>query len=279
MTADSTPSVSALYIYPVKSCAGIALDQVSFGHTGPDLDRRWMLVGEDDGELLGITQREMPRLSLVQPSILGGELILRAPGTSMLRIPIEDDRPPTRTVLLRADSLHVIDEGLEAADWFGNLLDAEVRLMRLPENAARRVSPKYAPKPAWTSFTDGYPALLVSEASLADLNHRLLARGKHAIDMRRFRPNIVVSGVPAYAEDEWKHIQLGDLPFDVVKPCARCAITTVEPGRGEVLDPTEPLATLATYRRWPDGKVMFAQNVIHRAQGVLRVGDPLAVVD
>jgi uncharacterized protein YcbX len=275
----STAHVSALCIYPVKSCAGIALDRVHFGTTGPDLDRRWMVVTEDDGEMLAVTQREMPRLALAQPALGGGELVLRAPGQSHLRLPIEDDRPATRTVQIRADTLQVIDEGLEAAQWFGALLDAEVRLVRLPERVSRPVSPKYISEPAFTSLTDGYPALLVSEESLADLNRRLHERGIHAIDMRRFRPNIVVRGVDAYAEDGWKHIQLGDLPFDVVKPCARCAITTVDPAVGEVFDAREPLATLATYRRWPNGKVMFAQNIVHRAQGELKVGDRLTVVN
>lgn len=275
---QTAPHISALFIYPVKSCAGIALSQVTVGHTGPELDRRWMIVAEDDGELLMVTQREMPKLALVQPSLIGGELVLRAPGLSALRILIEDDRPANRSVLLRADPLEVVDEGLEAAAWFGDLLDAEVRLVRLPDGASRRVSPKYSPEPAWTSLTDGYPALLVSEASLADLNQRLQERGQPAVEMRRFRPNIVVSGVPAYAEDDWQRIQLGDIPFDVVKPCARCVMTTVDPSRGEILDPLEPLATLATYRR-VEGKVMFAQNVIHRATGVLRVGDAVEVVE
>lgn len=275
---QTAPHISALFIYPVKSCAGIALSQVTIGHTGPELDRRWMIVAEDDGELLMVTQREMPKLALVQPSLIGGELVLRAPGLSALRILIEDDRPANRSVLLRADPLEVVDEGLEAAAWFGDLLEAEVRLVRLPDGASRRVSPKYSPEPAWTSLTDGYPALLVSEASLADLNQRLQERGQPAVEMRRFRPNIVVSGVPAYAEDDWQRIQLGDIPFDVVKPCARCVMTTVDPARGEILDPLEPLATLATYRR-VEGKVMFAQNVIHRATGVLRVGDAVEVVE
>ena len=276
---DAAPHVSALFIYPVKSCAGIALQRVHFGHTGPDLDRRWMVVSEDDGELLAVTQREMPRLALAQPSIISGELVLRAPGMGHLRVPVEDDRPATRTVQIRADSLSVMDEGLEAAEWFGELLDAEVRFVRLPDQISRRVSPKYASEPAYTSLTDGYPALLVSDESLADLNQRLAERGSQPVEMRRFRPNIVVRGVPANAEDGWKHIRLGNMPFDVVKPCARCAITTVDPALGEVLNAHEPLATLATYRRWPNGKVMFAQNVIYRAQGELRVGDVLTVVE
>lgn len=275
---QTAPHISALFIYPVKSCAGIALSQVTVGHTGPELDRRWMIVAEDDGELLMVTQREMPKLALVQPSLFGDELVLRAPGLSALRILIEDDRPANRSVLLRADPLEVVDEGLEAAAWFGDLLEAEVRLVRLPDGASRRVSPKYSPEPAWTSLTDGYPALLVSEASLADLNQRLQERGQPVVEMRRFRPNIVVSGVPAYAEDDWQRVRLGDIPFDVVKPCARCVMTTVDPSRGEILDPLEPLATLATYRR-VEGKVMFAQNVIHRATGVLRVGDAVEVVE
>lgn len=275
---QTAPHISALFIYPVKSCAGIALSQVTIGHTGPELDRRWMIVAEDDGELLMVTQREMPKLALVQPSLFGDELVLRAPGLSALRILIEDDRPANRSVLLRADPLEVVDEGLEAAAWFGDLLEAEVRLVRLPDGASRRVSPKYSPEPAWTSLTDGYPALLVSEASLADLNQRLQERGQPVVEMRRFRPNIVVSGVPAYAEDDWQRVRLGDIPFDVVKPCARCVMTTVDPSRGEILDPLEPLATLATYRR-VEGKVMFAQNVIHRATGVLRVGDAVEVVE
>ncbi|MBL8146520.1 MAG: MOSC domain-containing protein [Anaerolineae bacterium] len=272
------PHVASLTIYPVKSCAGISLDQVTIGRTGPELDRRWMIVADDDGEMLAVTQREMPKLALAQPSINGGELIVRAPGMSALRLPIEDDRPANRSVLLRADALQVIDEGLEAAERFGDLLEAEVRLVRLPEAAGRLVSPKYAPEAAYTSLTDGYPVLLLSSASLDDLNRRLYEQGKPAIEMRRFRPTIVVSGVPAYAEDEWRRIRLGEIPFDVVKPCARCVMTTVDPARGEVVDPHEPLATLATYRR-VEGKVMFAQNLVHRATGVLRVGDELTVVE
>lgn len=275
---NPAPHVTSLTIYPVKSCAGVALDHVTIGRTGPELDRRWMIVADDDGEMLAVTQREMPKLALAQPSISGGELILRAPGMSSLRLLIEDDRPANRSVLLRADALLVIDEGLEAAEWFGDLLEAEVRLVRLPEAAGRRVNPKYAPKVAYTSLTDGYPVLLLSSASLDDLNHRLHAQGKPAVEMRRFRPTIVVSGVPAYAEDEWRHIRLGDIPFDVVKPCARCVMTTVDPARGEVVDPLEPLATLATYRR-VEGKVMFAQNLVHRATGVLSVGDELTVLE
>lgn len=275
---DSTPHISALYIYPIKSCAGVALEQVHIGLTGPELDRRWMVVTEDDGELLAITQREMPRLALAQPSLANGDLVLHAPGLSQLRLPIEDDRPATRRVQLRAESLQLIDEGLEAAQWFGALLGAEVRLVRLPSGTGRRVSPKYSKTPAHTSLTDGYPALLLAQESLDDLNQRLIERGVPAMEMRRFRPSIVVRGVPAYAEDTWARIQLGALLFDVVKPCARCAITTVDPAAGEVFDAHEPLATLATYRRWPNGKVMFAQNAVHRAQGEIRTGDKLIVL-
>jgi len=275
---NSVPQIVSLTIFPIKSCAGIAVEEMAIGRIGPELDRRWMLVADDDGEMLAVTQREMPKLALAQPTISGGELVVRAPGMSALRVPVEDDRPPNRSVLLRADALQVIDEGLEAAEWFGDLLEAEVRLVRLPEASGRRVNPKYAAKAAYTSLTDGFPFLLLSTASLDDLNHRLHEQGKPAVEMRRFRPSIVVSGVPAYAEDDWRRIRLGAIPFEVVKPCARCVMTTVDPSRGEVTDPLEPLATLATYRR-VEGKVMFAQNLVHRATGMLHVGDELTVLE
>ena len=253
---SQTIRISALHTYPVKSCAGIAHTQISIVETGPLYDRRWML-GFDDGDavLAQVTQREQPKLALVQPAISGDSLMLSAPGMRDLCIPLQDRALDDARIKIWRDTVDGHDEGQEAAEWFSDFLKVAVRLVRMPDAFYRRVSPQYSPEPAQVGFADAYPLLLISEASLADLNEKMVARGKPALPMNRFRPNVVVAGCEPFAEDSWKRFVAAGIPFDVVKPCARCATTTVEQSKGAVLDSAEPLATLATYRKgltwWP----------------------------
>lgn len=275
---SQTIHVAALHTYPVKSCAGISHRQMAIAATGPLYDRRWML-GFDDGDavLAQITQREMPRLALVQPTITVDSLILSAPGKRDLCVPLQDRALHDARIKIWRDTVDGHDEGNEAAEWFSDFLKIGARLVRMPDSFYRRVSPEYSPEPAQVGFADAYPLLLISEASLSDLNEKMMARGKPALPMNRFRPNLVVAGCEPFAEDTWKRLMIAGIPFDVVKSCARCVTTTVDQSKGEVLDSDEPLATLATYRKAPRG-VMFGQNVVHRALGTVSVGDVIEIV-
>lgn len=267
--------ISALYSYPIKSCGATAHQQIELDVRGPIWDRRWMLV--DAGGLF-ISQRELPQMALIQPAIEEGFLTVRAPGRRPLSLPLHRGRDVPRLVQVWNDRCLSWDEGQDAADWFSEALDVDCRLVRMTDEHVRRVDERYARRPAQTGFSDGYPLLVVSEASLDDLNRRLIERGKQPVTMSRFRPNVVISGAEAYAEDGWHTAQIGGVTLDIVKPCGRCAITTIDQASGEKPESEEPLATLNTYRKW-NGKVIFAQNAIHHAPGVLAVGDAVKIVE
>jgi uncharacterized protein YcbX len=173
-----------------------------------------------------------------------------------------------RTVEIWGNPVEAIDAGEAAARWLTQLLGADVRLAFCPETTARRTDPDYDPIGSPVSFADGYPLLLISEASLADLNTRL----ETPLPMNRFRPNVVVRGTEPFAEDAWRRVTIGSLAFDVVKSCARCVVTTTDQDTGE--RSAEPLRTLAKFRRRGDG-VQFGMNVVHRGTGTIRVGDPV----
>jgi uncharacterized protein YcbX len=259
----------------VKSCAGIRYEQAELVERGLRYDRQWMVVDADNKF---ITQREEPTMALIKTAITNDALVLTAPEMPPLSIPLAEREGERYDVTVWKDSPQALDEGDEAAQWLSAFLQREARLVRIPESTKRLTSTEYTPIPGTLSFADGYPLLFISEGSLEDLNSRLAARGKDPITMNRFRPNVVVGGCDPYAEDDWQRIRVGEIAFDVVKPCARCAITTVDQSRGVSPDVKEPLATLATYRRGKNGGAMFGQNVLHRNLGVLRVGDTIEVI-
>jgi uncharacterized protein YcbX len=268
--------ISSLHVYPIKSCGGLSVQQAELGARGLLYDRQWMIVQDDDEERgLFLTQRELPAMALIQPSFAGDQLIIDAPHMSSLAVPLTQRQDAaTLPVIVWNDMCLAVDEGDDAAQWVSDYLGAEARLVRMHDDFVRAVDMKYTSEPAQTGFADGYPLLVISEASLQDLNMRLAERSKATIPMTRFRPNMVVRGCESYAEDDWKHFYAGDVPFDAVKTCARCPITTVDPATGTIPDSKEPLATLATYRKAARG-VMFGQNIIHRAAGTLHVGDTI----
>lgn len=272
--------VTSLHIYPVKSCGGLLLDQTTLDARGPAFDRRWMIVSDDGGDPARfVTQRELPRLALIQPELTADELILRAPGMPEMKLPLRARTQRLMDVVIWRDTCQATNEGSPVALWLSEFLGARVQLVRMAAHEVRPVDPAYAREPAQVGFADGYPLLLISQGSLDDLNDRLRARGKSPVPMNRFRPNLVVDGCEPYAEDTWRTIRIGGVTFDLVKPCARCATTTVDQGRGAVPDAQEPLATLATYRRGANGGVMFGQNIIHHSTGRLEVGMPVEVMD
>lgn len=266
---SAAPRVSALYVYPVKSCGGIALERVELDARGPVHDRRWMIVDERDRF---VTQRELPPLALVRVTILGPDLVLRAPGRGEVRVPLAGAPGEQRRVVCWRDPCDAVDQGEAAARWLGDALGRPLRLVRMADDCERVVNPARSPERAVTGFTDGYPVLLLGEASRADLERRCGV----ALPMDRFRPNVVVGGSEPYAEDGWRRLRIGRIPFDVVKPCSRCAITTTDQSTGD--RGREPLATLARYRR-RDHEVWFGQNAVHRAPGEIAVGDPVEVLE
>lgn len=262
--------LSGLYTYPVKSLQGVALRQGEVDRRGLRWDRHWMLV-DSNGRF--VTQRQRPRMALVHVQLDNQRLRLSAPGMDELELPVVSSGRDEVEALIWNDRCMAASSGAEAAHWLSRFLDAEVRLVYLPQDRVRSLDPRYARPEDQTGFADGFPFLLVSEASLEDLNRRM----GRTLPMRRFRPNLVVSGCTPYGEDRWRRIRIGAIEFRVVKPCSRCIITTVDPETG-ARDGHEPLRTLRGYRQ-RDNKVFFGQNLIHDGIGRLCLGDQVKVLE
>jgi uncharacterized protein len=261
------PRVSGLHLYPIKSARGIPLDQWEVDEFGLQYDRRWMVIDET-GEF--ISQRSQPRLALVTPTILDGVLRVDGPDMPTLELPLNPSPTVSTRVTVWDDACEASWLGERAARWFSDFLDCSASLVHMPAATVRPANPAYAPVGTRVSFADAYPFLIISEESLADLNRRLSA----PLPMNRFRPNLVIAGADAYEEDRWDTIQIGEIGMRLVKPCARCVVTTTDQATTE--RGKEPLRTLATYRN-VDGKVMFGQNAVHQGRGRLHVDDPVLV--
>ncbi|MBA2346253.1 MAG: MOSC domain-containing protein [Rubrobacter sp.] len=254
--------LSGLYVYPIKSCGGISLDTAEVDERSIRHDRCWMLVDEHG---VFLSQREVPRLALIRVDIGADGLFLEAPGMADLRVPFA---PEGETVLARVwdDFVETLRVGDEIDRWFSRFLGFSCRLVHLPDYSVRPVDPDYAEAGDRVGLSDGFPFLMISEASLDDLNGRM----EHPLPMERFRPSLVVRGCGPFAEDGWRRVRVGGITFRVVKPCARCKITTVDQSSAEA--GKEPLRTLATYRK-VGSQVFFGQNLIHDSTGVLKIGD------
>jgi hypothetical protein len=262
------PTLSGLYRYPVKSLRGGAFQTLEVQARGFRFDRHWMLV---DGQGRFLSQRQQPRMSLIGAQVDDrGGLRLSAPGMPDLSIVPEGDA--RMEVVVWADAVQASPAGAEADAWLSGFLGLTCRLVRFPDDAVRPVDPDFARPADQVGFADGFPFLLISQASLDDLNRRL----DEAVPMLRFRPNLVVDGCDAYAEDGWRRIRIGDIEFRVAKPCSRCVIPTIDPATG--LRGKEPLRTLMGYRR-RDNKVYFGQNLIHDGVGRLSIGMSLEVLE
>ncbi|MCU0335676.1 MAG: MOSC domain-containing protein [Chitinophagaceae bacterium] len=259
--------LSAIYIYPIKSLGGIALQQSWVLPKGLEHDRRWMLIDEQHQF---ITQRQWPQLSQFgMRQEADGSFVIVHQGDELL-LPFTTEGP-TISATVWDDVVQVKEVSQQHHAWFSARLGTSVRLVHFPETNDRPVDSRYALHGEHTSLSDGYPILLIGEASLADLNNRLAT----PVDMRRFRPNLVFSGGAAFDEDDWRRFSIGEVALVAVKPCARCVLTTVNPDTGE--RGKEPLATLSTYRRF-DQKVLFGQNVLPITQGLLKVGTPISML-
>ena len=259
-------------IYPVKSLAGGQHDAARVCPWGLDGDRRWMVV-TPEGRFL--TQRQHPRMALVGASGIDTGLRLSARSGAVLDVAWPGEQAPTMTVTVWKDTVPARAAGAEADAWLSGAVGVECRLVYLHDPKARKIDPGFAGPEETVNLSDGFPLLLVSAASLADLNARLAA----PVPAGRFRPNLIVEGAEAWEEDGWRLIRVGEATFSVVKPCERCIVTTIDPETGERPDRLEPLKTLATFRRDARGLIMFGQNLIPRTLGVVRAGDTIEVIE
>ena len=274
---DVQATVSGLFVHPVKSCAGVALREARLMDTGLDLDRAWMVV---DAEGRFVTQREQPRMALVRPQIKVLEVVLRAPGMLALHLGINEVEKPAR-VQVWGDALDAWDMGDVAGQWFSDFLGRPgLRLARFDPEVTRLASKQWTGEvDAPIEFADGFPLLVVGEASLAELNQRLAAAGDAAVGIERFRPNIVLAGLQAHDEDRLHELRIataeGEVVLRLVKPCPRCPIPNVDPATGE--NSPEVLQALSAYRADArlDGALAFGMNAVI-VQGA---GHPLCVGD
>ncbi len=269
-------AITALNVYPVKSCRGVPLGAAEVTPTGLLHDRHWMLV-RPNGRF--VTQRELPSMALLGTRVGVEGLTLTAPGMPELKVPRVASGSSRPVTVWKFDG-RGIDYGAEAAAWVTKYLETELSLVAFDTSFPRECSPEWThDTPAITEFADGYPVLVISRASLDDLNSRLATKSYAPLPMERFRPNVVIDGVGAYDEDRIHELRVNGVTLRMVKPCARCAITTTDQQTGEV-DGVEPLRTLKEYRWDKELRgVLFGQNaiVVRGAGERLRVGDAFEI--
>ncbi len=262
-------TLSHIRIYPIKACAGTDVQQAGLDSRGLQYDRRWMLVHADGTDL---HQFDYPRLANIVVAFSGESLLIQAPGMTMLQVPLQPQHNTSLAAQWFQGASEVFPASDEADAWFADFLHAPCRLVFMPEQARHTVEPGYEINQDLAAFTS-FQYHLLGAGSLDDLNRRLAT----PVSLERFRPNLVVAGASAFAEDEWRTIQINGLTFHVVKPCERCAITTVDPTAG-VMTGKEPLTTLARYRTFKQ-KVFFGQYLLSTARGTIHVGDTIHVLE
>ena len=255
--------LKGLYVYPIKSVGGIALQETRLDSRGIEHDRRWMLVDENHKFM---SQRKHPRMALISTHLTRDSLVVEAPGMPELRLSLQPEERSNTEVRIWSDAVNAALAGGDTDEWFSTFLGVRCRLVHMPDGVVRRVDQEYAQSGDQVGFADGFSFLLVSQASLDDLGERL----QRAVPVNRFRPNLVVEGCGPFEEDGWRGLHIGGVNFRVVKPCSRCSIVMTEQETGG--RDREVLATLAKYRQ-AGKKIFFGQNLAHDATGTLRVGD------
>ncbi len=262
--------VSQLYIYPVKSLGGIAKQRADITDTGFKYDRKWMLVDENN---LFISQRSCPEMVLLQTAETenGITVFHKQNPQEAIIIPFDNENDEKIKVVIFEDTCDAIEVGKEQNEWFSDVLQTNCKLVCMPDDTKRLVDKKYAANEEVTSFTDGYPILMIGQSSLDSLNEKLT----EALPMDRFRPNIVFTGGHAHIEDEMASFEINKINFLGVKLCSRCVITTIN--QQTARKGKEPLKTFATYRM-KDNKVYFGQNVLHQQNGDISIGDEIKII-
>lgn len=270
-TAVGSPSLQSLHIYPIKSAAGISLSNSWVDDFGLSFDRRFV-IADANGQF--ITARTEPTLCLIKVNLSEHGLVLTAPNMPALHISYQKLSQTYKTITVWTDDIQA-QYGHKNYDlWFSQYLNRPCQLLFFGESSQRYVSNSHKQ----VAFADGYPLLLISQASLDDLNSKMSLPANQKISMSQFRPNIVVDDCDVFAEDSWQHIRIGEVEFDVAKPCSRCIFTTINPQNAEVHQQQEPLNTLKNYRQVPSGDVMFGQNLIALNQGSIKQGDEVVIL-
>jgi uncharacterized protein YcbX/ferredoxin len=268
-----TVTVSNLYIYPIKSTMGISLPQASIDELGLAFDRRFV-ISDNSGQF--ISARTEPTLCLVKTLLTDNGITLSAPAMPTLFLVYENFSEQYKNVNVWDDEIAGQLCSTKANSWFSNYLQRPCQLLYFGK-ASSRVRKANTDNARKVAFADGYPLLLISQASLDDLNQRLLANNQKTVSMANFRPNIVVDNCLPFAEDGWQYIRIGEIEFKVSKPCERCILTTVNPENGIKDRQQQPLSTLKTYRQTRSGEVLFGQNLIPLTSGRINQGDKLTV--
>ena len=280
---DIQATIARLFVYPIKSCAGVEVNETLLIETGLEFDRAWMVV-DSAGDF--VTQRELPRMALIRPQLKHSEMILRAPGMLALHIAFDRVEEPAR-VRVWKDEVAAYDMGDIAAQWFSDFLSEpgklrKLRLVRFDPEQQRLSSLKWTDGiEAPNQFADGFPLLVASEGSLSELNARLVAAGHGAVGIERFRPNVVLAGIEAHDEDRVDTLHIataeGEVLMRPVKPCARCPIPDIDPMTA--VSSPEVGDMLRSYRSDPrvDGAITFGMNaiVLQGLEHALRVGQPV----
>ncbi len=264
------PYLSQIFIYPIKSVAGIPVQQWEVTKTGLKYDRQWMLVDEQHQFL---SQRRLTKMALIKTQLKDEQIIISAPDKPNISIPLhptayEANDSITVTVWHDQCIAKLISDKVD--QWFSEFLEQPCHLVYQPSDSIRTVDQQYALGADQTSFSDGFPFLIASEASLALLNQQMGL----TLGIQRFRPNLVIADCTSYAEDTWRTIQVGDIAFRLPKPCSRCPVPQIDPEtatRGK-----EPLRTMARTRKWQN-KVFFGQNALHDSVGTLQTGDAVII--
>lgn len=262
-------TLSEIWIYPIKSLAGVRQAKAKVKQKGLEFDRRWMLVDEQ-GRFL--TQREHPEMSLFRVTLNEGTLTVISNTTQdQVRLDLTGpEEGELQQVVIWDDQVEAIEPDPHLSHWFSEHLKLRCRLVFFPESNRRDVDPDYAKNHEQVSLADGYPFLIIGQASLDDLNNRLAS----PVKMNRFRPNFVFTGGAPYEEDTWKHLRIGNCEFMGMKPCGRCVLTTVNPQTG--VKEKEPLATLSTYRK-KGSKILFGQNLVAVVFNEVYEGDEIEI--
>lgn len=260
-------TLSTITLYPVKSLAGISVTSWPVTKTGLQYDRKWMLI-DNAGQFL--SQRKLPQMALIKTALTDRHLILSASGMDDLSLSLTPTDGDIINSTIWNDQCEARSVSLEADQWLSSFLNQNCRLVYQPDEMIRHVDPDYGSHTDNVAFSDGFPFLIISENSLASLNREMQLN----LLKTRFRPNLVISGCPSYAEDSWREISIGGIDFRLPKPCARCAIPTIDPSTAQT--GKEPLRTLNRIRKWQNN-VYFGQNALHNQCGTLTVGDTVQV--
>lgn len=263
-------NISEIWVYPIKSLGGIALEKAQVQAKGLRYDRRWMLI-DDNG--VAMTQRDFPQMALFKPEIVNDKIIVtyKQSGKAIASVEFSSTIAASNdglTATVWSDDVTVLEVDPEVSQWFSHHLHTACRLVAFPEVNARPVEAQHRVHQEHVSLADAFPFLIIGQRSLDDLNSRLT----NPVPMNRFRPNFVFTGGHAFMEDHWKNLAIGQVSFVAVKKSARCALPTVNQDTAE--KGPEPLRALSAYRK-VGNKVYFGQNLVCLDEGEVRIGDPV----